>query len=99
MELVLAFERKIKKNFSTCFFITLLPHICNYIQNYREKYTISKNIIKKLTMNNENDYVIIFEIIELKNNKSIIYFNDEIKKFINNAKINITSVNNDIENI
>jgi len=59
----------------------------------------STNIIKKLTMNNENNYVIIFEIIELKKDKSIVYFNDEIKNLINNAKINITSVNNDIENI
>ena len=59
----------------------------------------STNIIKKLILNNENNYVIVFEIIELKNNKNIIYFNDEIKKIISDAKIHITSVNNDIENI
>lgn len=70
-----------------------LEHILDFMNSN------SSNIIRRLSVDNENNYMIVFEILELKSDKSIANFNDEIKKVINDAKINITSLNNDVENI
>ena len=61
--------------------------------------TNSNNLIRRLHIDDSKNYQLVFEIINFNNNMNVASMIDEIKKIIENANIDITSLNNDIENL
>jgi uncharacterized membrane protein YhiD involved in acid resistance len=59
----------------------------------------TNNLIRRLHIDDEKNYQLVFEIINFNNEMNITSISEEIKKIIHNAKIDITSLNNDIENL
>ena len=59
----------------------------------------SNNIIRKLHINDKGDYQLVFEITQFKNNINATSISGKIKLIVKDAQIDITSINNDIENI
>lgn len=59
----------------------------------------TNNLIRRLHIDDKKNYQLVFEIINFNNEMNVASISEEIKKIISNAKIDITSLNNDIENL
>ena len=59
----------------------------------------SNNLIRRLNIDNKKNYHLIFEILNFKNNYNVTKITEQLKKIIKNVKIDITSLNDDVENI
>lgn len=59
----------------------------------------TNNLIRRLHIDDKKNYHLIFEILSFKENFNITIISDELRKIIENVRIDITSLNDDIENI
>ena len=59
----------------------------------------TNNLIRRLHIDNNKNYQLVFEVVSFKSKLDVTEITDEIKKINNNIKIDVTSLNNDVENL